>query len=67
MASKTLGQREEYNLVTIETLTPLNLQELTHQVQVLKNVVLSIQEQFHTLSFPQQEIHYPTPLHAPNA
>jgi hypothetical protein len=34
---------------------------------VLKNIVLSIQEQFHTLSFPQQEIHYPTPLHAPNA
>jgi len=44
MASETLGQKEVTNLLTIETIASLNLQQLTHQVQVLKNIVLSIQE-----------------------
>jgi len=42
MVDKTLGQRSMNDLSTIKT--PLSLYQLSHQVQVLNNVILTLQE-----------------------
>jgi len=50
MTNKTPRNGIKIDIHTIETSIPLDLQQLFHQVQMLNNTILTIQDQFHTLS-----------------
>jgi len=49
MTNKTPRNEIIIDIHTIETLIPLYLQQLFHQVQMLNNTILTILDQLHTL------------------
>lgn len=65
MTDKTPRQGRITNIPTIGTV--LDFHQLLNQMQVLNNVVQAIKQQFHALSFHQQEVQHMTQLLTSNA